>query len=163
MSVITRCEPPWSVKDFRRARATRKQQKEGSNGYRFSGLLDRFPRLKFVSVESGIGWIPFMLEACEYQMDQNLLERGGLKLRPREYFQRQIYASYWFEHESTPRTLELLGGDNVMFETDFPHPTCLYPHVCEQVQASLGGLDRSLQRKVLYETAAKVYNLPLPV
>jgi predicted TIM-barrel fold metal-dependent hydrolase len=129
----------------------------------FSGLLDRFPRLKFVSVESGIGWIPFMLEACEYQMDQNLIERGGLKLRPREYFRRQIYASYWFESENTPRVLEILGGDNVMFETDFPHPTCLYPNIREQVQASLGGLDRSLQRKVLYETAAKVYNLPLPV
>lgn len=85
------------------------------------------------------------------------------RLRPREYFQRQIYASYWFENESTPRTVELLGGDNVMFETDFPHPTCLYPHVREQVQASLGGLDRSRQRKVLYETVAKVYNLPLPV
>jgi hypothetical protein len=41
---------------------------------------------KFVSVESGIGWVPFMLEACEYQMDQNLIDRGGLKLRPREYF-----------------------------------------------------------------------------
>lgn len=129
----------------------------------FSGLLDRFPRLKFVSVESGIGWIPFMLEACEYQMDQNLVNRGGLKLRPREYFRRQIYASYWFERENAARTIELLGADNVMFETDFPHPTCLYPNVREQVQDSLAGLERSVQRKVLYETAAKVYNLPLPV
>ncbi|MEW6300853.1 MAG: amidohydrolase family protein [Thermodesulfobacteriota bacterium] len=129
----------------------------------FSGLLDHFPRLKFVSVESGIGWIPFMLEACEYQMDQNLIERGGLRLRPREYFRRQIYASFWFENENTARTIELLGADNVMFETDFPHPTCLYPNVREQVQAALGGLAREVQRKVLYETAAKVYNLPLPV
>lgn len=129
----------------------------------FSGLLDRFPRLKFVSVESGIGWIPFMLEACEYQMDQNLIDRGGLKLRPREYFRRQIYASFWFERENAARTIELLGADNVMFETDFPHPTCLYPNVREQVQAVLGGLERSVQRKVLYETAAQVYNLPLPV
>lgn len=129
----------------------------------FSGLLDRFPSLKFVSVESGIGWVPFMLEACEYQMDQNLLDRGGLKLRPKEYFQRQIYASYWFERENAARTIELLGADNVMFETDFPHPTCLYPGVREQVQASLAGLGRNVQRKVLYETAMKVYNLPSPV
>lgn len=129
----------------------------------FSGLLDRFPRLKFVSVESGIGWVPFMLEACEYQMDQNLLNRGGLKLRPKEYFQRQIYASYWFERENAARTIALLGADNVMFETDFPHPTCLYPGVREQVQDSLAGLERSVQRKVLYETAMKVYNLPSPL
>jgi predicted TIM-barrel fold metal-dependent hydrolase len=32
-----------------------------------SGLLDRFPRLKFVSVESGIGWLPFMLESLDYR------------------------------------------------------------------------------------------------
>jgi uncharacterized protein len=50
-----------------------------------------------------------------------------------------------------------------MFETDFPHPTCLYPEIREQVQSSLAGFDRSLQRKVLYETAVKVYNLPVPV
>lgn len=128
----------------------------------FSGLLDRYPSLKFVSVESGIGWIPFLLEACEYQMDENMVNRGGLKLRPREYFRRQIYASYWFERDRSAATIEAVGEDNVMFETDYPHPTCLYPRVKEQVQKSLGGLDPRVQRKVLYETAARVYQLPIP-
>lgn len=127
----------------------------------FSGLLDRFPRLKFVSVESGIGWIPFMLEACEYQMDENLIERGGLELRPREYFQRQIFASFWFEKENVARTLELLGEDNVMFETDFPHPTCLYPDVQGQIAKSLDGVSERVRSKVLYETAARVYNIAI--
>src|SRR4030095_3067180 len=36
-----------------------------------SGLLDRYPRLKFVSVESGIGWLPFMLESLDYQFVEN--------------------------------------------------------------------------------------------
>ena len=128
----------------------------------FSGLLDRFPALNFVSVESGIGWLPFMLEACEYQMDENLVDRGGLELRPTEYFKRQIYASFWFEKQNVGRTIELLGEDNIMFETDFPHPTCLYPGVREQVQASLGDVAIEAQRKILYETAARVYNLPTP-
>lgn len=128
----------------------------------FSGLLDRFPALNFVSVESGIGWLPFLLEACEYQMDENLVDRGGLELRPTEYFQRQIYASFWFEKANVARTIELLGADNVMFETDFPHPTCLYPNVREHVQACLGDIIEPTQRKILYETAARVYNLPIP-
>jgi predicted TIM-barrel fold metal-dependent hydrolase len=34
----------------------------------FSGLLDRMPKLKFVSVESGIGWVPFLMEALDYQL-----------------------------------------------------------------------------------------------
>lgn len=65
--------------------------------------------------------------------------------------------------EDAAHSITKLGADNVMFETDFPHPTCLYPNVKEQVQATLGGLERNVQRKVLYETAAKVYNLLSPV
>lgn len=124
-----------------------------------SGLLDRFPRLKFVSVESGIGWLPFMLESLDYQFVENGVE--DLKLRPTEYFQRQIYGSYWFESNPAP-ALEWIGEDNLMFETDFPHATCLYPGVKETVERSLRGLDPRVQRKLLYENAAKVYQLTLP-
>ncbi|MBM4265423.1 MAG: amidohydrolase [Deltaproteobacteria bacterium] len=125
----------------------------------FSGLLDRFPKLNFVSVESGVGWIPFLIECAEYQMDENGVK--GLGLRPREYFQRQIYASYWFENEIAT-ALDKLGEDNLMFETDFPHPTCLYPGVREKVHQTLGKLEPRVQRKVLYETAARVYGLDVP-
>jgi predicted TIM-barrel fold metal-dependent hydrolase len=125
----------------------------------FSGLLDRFPRLNFVSVESGVGWLPFHLDLCEYQYDESGVK--GLKLRPKEYFRRQIYASYWFEHDPA-YAIAQLGPDNIMFETDFPHPTCLYPGIQEHVRKTLGHLDASVQRKVLYETAQKVYKLPLP-
>ena len=124
----------------------------------FSGLLDRFPALNFVSVESGIGWIPFLLEACEYQMDENAVP---LKLRPREYFARQIYASFWFEHEDVARTIERLGASNVMVETDFPHPTCLYPGPRKKLEDALASLPVASQRKVLYENAARVYGLDL--
>jgi len=124
----------------------------------FSGLLDRYPRLKFVSVESGMGWIPFLLELATYQIGQNGV--GHLSLTPLEYFQRQIYSSYWFETD-VAYAVQRLGPDNIMFETDFPHPACLYPSVQDQVQRSLGGLPQSTQRKILYETAAKVYQLPL--
>ncbi len=122
----------------------------------FSGLLDRYPALNFVSVESGMGWIPFLLELGEYQMGQNGVT--SLSLTPLEYFQRQIYASYWFETD-VAYAVERLGPDNIMPETDFPHPACLYPSVKEQVQASLGDLPEDVQRKVLYETARRVYQL----
>src|SRR6185503_5343208 len=63
-----------------------------------SGLLDRFPRLKFVSVES-----------LDYQFVENGVD--DLKLRPTEYFQRQIYGSYWFESNPAP-AIEWIGEDN---------------------------------------------------
>lgn len=125
----------------------------------FSGLLDRYPDLNFVSVESGMGWIPFLLELGEYQIGQNGVT--SLSLTPLEYFQRQIYASYWFESD-VAYAVQRLGPDNLMFETDFPHPACLYPSVQDQVQRSLGDLPEDVQRKVLYETACRVYQLEAP-
>jgi predicted TIM-barrel fold metal-dependent hydrolase len=127
----------------------------------FSGLLDRFPTQKFVSVESGVGWLPFMLQAIEYQMDESIPDGGDMKLRPTEYFRRQFYASFWFEKDAA-RAVKELGEENVLFETDFPHPTCLYPNVREHVEASLEGLSEQAKRKVLYENAARVYQLPSP-
>jgi predicted TIM-barrel fold metal-dependent hydrolase len=124
-----------------------------------SGLLDRFPRLKFVSVESGIGWLPFMLESLDYQFVENGVD--DLKLKPTDYFRRQIYGSYWFESNPKP-ALDWIGEDNLMFETDFPHATCLYPRVKETKERSLKGLPPRVQRKLLYENAAKVYQISMP-
>jgi uncharacterized protein len=56
-------------------------------------LLERFPKLKFVSVESGVGWMPFLLEALDYEVDEAAPHaRDFLRMRPCEYFTRQIYA-----------------------------------------------------------------------
>jgi len=59
-----------------------------------SGVLARYPTIKFVSVESGIGWIPFVLEAMDYQFNGNNVreERPELDLLPSEYFTRNVYA-----------------------------------------------------------------------
>ena len=125
----------------------------------FSGLLDRFPSMKFVSVESGMGWLPYLLESLDYQFDENGVT--DLELRPPEYFRRQIYGSYWFEKDPKP-VIAAIGEDNLMFETDFPHATCLYPGVKEHVRTSLAGVEPRVQRKLLYETAAQVYQLSVP-
>jgi predicted TIM-barrel fold metal-dependent hydrolase len=131
----------------------------------FSGVLHRHPKLKVVSVESGIGWIPFLLEALDYEFDEvvPLEEKRTLwgDLRPSDVFRRNCYVSFWFEKWGPAHMIEEIGADNVMFETDFPHPTCLYPKVKEQVASVLGGLSPELRRKVLHDTAARVYNLPV--
>jgi predicted TIM-barrel fold metal-dependent hydrolase len=94
-------------------------------------------------------------------MDESIPDGGDMKLRPTEYFRRQFYASFWFEKDAA-RAVKELGEENVLFETDFPHPTCLYPNVREHVEASLEGLSEQAKRKVLYENAARVYQLPSP-
>jgi len=125
-----------------------------------SGLLDRFPTLKMVSVESGCGWIPFILEALDFEMHENAPKQlAQLELRPSEYFKRQLYATTWFERTNLPQIIEAVGEDNVMFETDFPHPTCLYPDPLAVAEENMQGLSPAVQRKILGDNAAKLYRL----
>jgi predicted TIM-barrel fold metal-dependent hydrolase len=130
----------------------------------YSGILERHPTLSVVSVESGIGWLPFVLEALDYQVQEtapSVMDR--LSMKPSEYFRRQIYACFWFEANSLVSMIENVGVDNCMFETDFPHPTCLYPDPLTKVVESLAGVDHEFRNKVLSANAIKVYSLPVPV
>ncbi|MGO9059841.1 MAG: amidohydrolase family protein [Candidatus Binataceae bacterium] len=128
----------------------------------FSGVMERFPKLKFASVESGVGWIPFLLEALDYQLEEEVPEAGEiLSMTPSEYFRRQIYACFWFERKGLGAALDALGPDNLMFESDFPHPTCLYPEPVGYVSGALAKLNPDVRRKVMSTNAAKVYSLPI--
>jgi predicted TIM-barrel fold metal-dependent hydrolase len=123
-----------------------------------SGIADRYPKIKFVSVESGIGWIPNFLETLDYQC----VEMGGANHLPRlpsEYFQSNFYGTFWFERRNITHNIRAVGIDNVMFETDFPHPTCLLP--IDNVSDALKELTFDEQEKILNGNAQKVYNIRL--
>lgn len=127
----------------------------------YSGLLNRFPKLKFVSVESGIGWIPFVLEALDYQLTETAPgTMKNLTMKPSEYFRRNFYSSFWFERESLKPMIERVGVDNVMFQTDFPHPTCLFPDPLKSAGEGLGAASEEFRRKVIGKNAVDLYNLP---
>jgi predicted TIM-barrel fold metal-dependent hydrolase len=128
-----------------------------------SGIPHRFPRLPLVSVESGVGWIPFVLEALDWQWKNNgvTLEHPEWDLLPSEYFRRQIYASFWFEEDGVDKALELYP-DNILFETDYPHPVCLYGNVREKIDRALGDAAPGARHKVLWENAAKLYKIAPP-
>jgi uncharacterized protein len=130
-----------------------------------SGICDRYPTLKFVSVESGFGWLPYFVETMDWQW----LNSGAAKdmpdrLLPSEYFRRQILGSFWFERESIRRLVDLYP-ENVMFETDYPHPTSLSPGPAsssrtpaEMIAESLAGVPEETCRKVLFDNAAALYH-----
>ena len=130
----------------------------------FSGVLERYPDVKFVSVESGIGWIPFFLESLDYQMYESspsVVEE--LSMLPSEYFRRQVYGCFWFEHRMLAPVIDALGVSQVLFETDFPHPTCLYPDPLASAAVALEGLGDDVTRAVLQDNAAALYKVALPV
>ncbi|MBW8783426.1 MAG: amidohydrolase [Novosphingobium sp.] len=130
------------------------------SNFMVTGILDTFPELKVGLIESGMGWVPFWLEAMEHQLDEfRTRENRGLKLRPKEYFKRHFWVSFWFEDYAPKHMLEQIGFDRVMFETDYPHPTSLYPGVQDKLVETLGGYDYTIRKQVLETNAATLYNL----
>jgi predicted TIM-barrel fold metal-dependent hydrolase len=129
----------------------------------FSGVLERFPTLKFVSVESGIGWIPFFLEALDYQLyESSPSVVSALSMLPSEYFKRQVYGCFWFEKRNLKQVIGALGPSQILFETDYPHPTCLYPDPLKSAVQALEGLGDDVIRRVLQDNAAELYRVELP-
>lgn len=124
----------------------------------YSGLLDRFPHLKFVSVESGIGWIPFILESLDYQY-RTSDAKSNLQHKPSSYFRRNFYGCFWFEKHDLSHIIEQIGVDNCMFETDFPHIVCLHPNPLTYMEEGLSKLDVVSREKVMSKNAARVYKI----
>lgn len=130
-----------------------------------SNLFDRFPKLKIVSAESGIGWIPFVLEAMEFQLDEMVSEPDEVSYqqrRPTEYFRDHMYVMFWFEQNAPEKLIEDIGIGNVLVETDIPHPTCLYPNPRQHFARVLGHLEPATRRRVLQDNAAELYRVRLP-
>ncbi len=126
----------------------------------YSGVLERFPGLNLVSVESGVGWIPSFLEALDYQQRESAPgSTDTLSLRPSDYFRRQVYGCFWFERDSVPPAIDALGAEHVLFETDYPHPTCLFPDPLGQVAELEDRLGPDTMRLILQDNAAALYRI----
>ena len=129
-----------------------------------SGVLPRHPGVRFVSVESGMGWVPFMLESVDHVFGYSRVdaERPEYAEKPSSYFHRQVSVCAFFEEVAPQRLLDVVGADNVLFETDYPHPVCLYGNVREKIDAAYGALPHDVQRKVLWDNAAALYRVGAP-
>jgi uncharacterized protein len=132
------------------------------------GICHRFPALNFVSVESGVGWLPFALGALDWQWKNCGVpeEHPEYDLLPSEYFRRQIYGCFWFERETAFSAIEQIGADNIMYETDFPHPTSMSPGPASSalsprqfISETFTDLPPDVTRKILHDNAARLYRL----
>jgi len=129
-----------------------------------SGVLPRHPDTKFVSVESGIGFLPFVLEAADYAFGEAAVrnERPEYTLLPSEYFHRQVYGCWFFEETALQRLVDKVGAGNILFETDYPHPICLHGNVREKIDTALAGVAPALRRQLLWDNAADLYKVSAP-
>jgi len=92
-------------------------------------------------------------------------DRGASGVRPSSVgvLARNVYACYWFEQTAPRRLFDKIGVDNVLFETDFPHPTSLYgDEVHARIKSGLADCEDSVRRKILWGNSEKLYKVSPP-
>ncbi len=129
----------------------------------YSGVLERFPKLKVVLVENELGWIPFVLEQWDYYFKRHGAKREGLmiKKRPSEYFHNQIYTTF-FNDAVGGHILSWWGIDNCMWSNDFPHGNTTWPQSRQVIARDLGDLPAPVRAKLVRDNVARLYNIPVP-
>jgi predicted TIM-barrel fold metal-dependent hydrolase len=125
----------------------------------YGGVLEKFPNLKIVSAENDVGWMAYFM----YRLDtiQNRLgAMGGMKLQLRasEYIKRQVYATFISDPVFVD-SLERYGPDNIMWSSDYPHTAATFPRSQQIVEKRFGTLPDEQRRKIVHDTAARVYGL----
>ncbi len=124
----------------------------------FSGVLDMYPRLKWVSAETGLGWLNYILEGCDHEWERRHLWTEGILTRPSELFKRQLYVDFWYESAGVQQRNKI-GIDNIMWEADYPHSTSTYPESWKFVEHSMQGVPQDERDKMLYGNAVRLYKL----
>jgi predicted TIM-barrel fold metal-dependent hydrolase len=126
----------------------------------FSGCFERFPNLKVTFSEANIGWLPYVIERADHywETQERAFDRAGLPRRPSEYYAEHVFGSYISDRHGL-HSLDVIGEDNVVFETDYPHADGTWPNTREVAQAELGHLTESQQEKILRLNAIRMLSL----
>lgn len=128
----------------------------------FSGVLERYPELKIVSVENEIGWMPFWLGQCDKAFKRHRhAEKLPIDKLPSEYFYRQIYATF-FNDLVGGKLFSWWGVDNCMWSNDYPHQNSTWPNSRDVIARDMGHLPASARTKLLNANVTKLYNLKVP-
>jgi len=126
-----------------------------------SKILMRFPNLKVVLAESGLGWGAYLLEYTDFQATGDQLPQNGYDLMPSQMFKRQCYLVGWYDQASL-RVRNYIGTENILWSTQFPLATSTWPNTKEAMAKSFDKVDANDREKILWANAAKLYKVPFP-
>jgi len=125
-----------------------------------NGMPERFPKLKTIWIESGLAWIPFLMQRLDNEYMMRTSEAPLLKRKPSDYMREMFYTSQPMEMVNNAEALELTfkminAEDQLLYSSDYPHwdmdlPSTIY---------DLPFLSETAKRKILGENALRVFGV----
>jgi predicted TIM-barrel fold metal-dependent hydrolase len=124
------------------------------------GTMEKFPKLKVLFVEPGLGWLPFLFDTVlDGRIVQGHYKFPQLKMLPSEYFKRQMGATFMYEPLGLKYCYEYFGPDCLYWSTDFPHPATSWPNsrALMEKQFAAAGINNADRRKIVCDNSLKMF------
>ena len=129
----------------------------------FSEVFERYPALKILVVEFEMGWVPHWLQRMdssysdtEYTQEVKFPDNKV----PSDYWHSNMLINF-MEDKVGMALKDMIGVDNIVFGSDFPHRESTWPHSRRILDELLGGMSEEDQNKIAYSTTAKLMNFPV--
>lgn len=123
-----------------------------------SGVFERFPKLTVGTIEGGIGWVPWLLEAMDdIFYKHHMWVRPYLKRPPSEYYRTNCFSTFQEDHAGLASMKEAGMIENVVWGSDYPHMEGSWPHSTQALERQLSVLDEEQRAKVLGLNAARIF------
>jgi len=125
-----------------------------------NGIPERFPKLPVIWIESGLAWVPFLMQRLDHEYMMRPSECPALKKKPSEYMRDMYYSSQPMEiqdREAMECTFRMMDAENrLLYASDYPHwdfdlPSTIY---------DLPFLSEKAKHNILGGTAARLFKLP---
>ena len=129
----------------------------------FSGVFERFPRLKVAVVEFELAWVPHFLRSLDYTYRERQFEadyRFKGDARPSDFFHSNVYLSFQ-EDDIGIRLRDVIGVDSLMWGSDYPHAESTFPRSQEILDSILEGVPQEERAKIVGGNVARLYDFSL--
>jgi predicted TIM-barrel fold metal-dependent hydrolase len=127
----------------------------------FAGIFERYPRLQVGAVEHELAWVPFFLSQMDFvyrERQQQARVRFKDGMQPSDFFHRNVFLGFQ-EDGLGIRDRALIGVDNLMWGSDYPHAESTWPRSRQVLEAILEGVPEAERQKIAGANAARVYHL----
>ncbi|MEX2146493.1 MAG: amidohydrolase family protein [Candidatus Rokuibacteriota bacterium] len=124
----------------------------------FEGIPERFPDLRIAFLEAGCGWAPYWMERMDDEYAKRAAEAPALKKKPSEYIRSgKIYFSCEADEWLLPQAVKLVGENQIVYASDFPHWDHSYPGSIGEIR-DRGDITEAQKRKILADNTRRLYN-----
>ncbi|HEV8583977.1 MAG TPA: amidohydrolase family protein [Methylomirabilota bacterium] len=130
----------------------------------FSGVFERHPRLTLAIVEFELSWAPHLLDTMDYtyrERHEEAIYRFKDAMRPSDFFHKNVVLSFQ-EDALGIRLRDVIGVDNMMWGSDYPHSESTFPQSRKILAEILAGVPEGEQARIVGANTARVYRFDAP-